>query len=65
VFWGAFARKQPQRNAANMVELFEWFRQGQVRPHICARYPLERAAEAMRLVMNRQANGKVILTVPR
>jgi NADPH:quinone reductase len=65
VFWGAFARKQPERNAANMVELFQWFGQGQVRPHICARYPLPQAAEAMRAVMNRQAKGKVILTVPR
>lgn len=65
VFWGAFARKEPERNAANMVELFQWFRQGQVRPHICARYPLEQAAEAMRALANRQAKGKVILTVPR
>jgi NADPH2:quinone reductase len=65
VFWGAFARKQPERNAANMVELFEWFRQGQVRPHICARFPLEQASEAMRAVTNRLAKGKVILTVPR
>jgi NADPH2:quinone reductase len=65
VFWGAFARKQPERNAANMAELFEWFRQGRVRPHICARYPLEQAPEALRAVMNRRALGKVILTVPR
>lgn len=65
VFWGAFARKEPQRNAANMVELFDWYRRGQVRPHICARFPLPQAADAMRAVMNRQAQGKVILTVRR
>lgn len=65
VFWGAFARKQPDRNAVNMAELFQLFRQGQVRPHICARYPLEQAPQAMRAVTNRLAKGKVILTVPR
>jgi NADPH:quinone reductase len=63
VFWGAFARKQPQRNAANLVEMFQWFREGRLRPHICARYPLERAAEAMRALLNREAKGKVVLTV--
>lgn len=65
VFWGAFARKEPQRNSANMVELFDWYGRGQVRPHICARFPLPQAAAAMRAVMNRQAHGKVILIVRR
>lgn len=63
VFWGAFARKQPDDNAANMRELFEWFRQGRVRPHICARFPLAQAAQAMDLVAQRGARGKVVITM--
>jgi len=65
VFWGAFARKEPLRNAENMRELFSWFQQGIVKPHICARFPLERAADALNAVMNRTAKGKVIVEVAR
>lgn len=63
VFWGAFARNEPARNALNMQQLFTWFEEGKVRPHICARYPLERAAHAMTAVANRTAKGKVVITV--
>jgi NADPH:quinone reductase len=63
VFWGAFARNERARNAQNMQELFGWFQQGKVRPHICARYPLAQAAEAMNAVANRSAKGKVVIRV--
>lgn len=63
VFWGAFARNEPERNARNMRQLFDWFEQGKVRPHICARYPLTRAADAMKAVANRSAKGKVVIVV--
>lgn len=65
VFWGAFARKEPQRNADNMRELFSWFQQGRVKPHVCSRFPLERTADAMAAVMNRTAKGKVVVVVDR
>lgn len=64
VFWGAFARANPARHAANMAELFGWFEQGRLRPHICAEYPLDRFAEALDAVMERTAKGKVVLTMP-
>lgn len=65
VFWGAFARNEPERNARNMQQLFDWFEQGKVRPHICARFPLDRAADAMNAVANRTAKGKVVIVVAR
>ncbi|MEO3388813.1 NADPH:quinone oxidoreductase family protein [Mesorhizobium sp. CAU 1741] len=63
VFWGAFARADPQRHAANMVELFAWFAERSLRPHISARYPLDRFAEALDVVMERSAKGKVVLVM--
>jgi len=65
VFWGAFTRNEPRRNEANLQELLEWFKAGKVRPHISARYPLERAADALRDVMERRVKGKVVLTTGR
>lgn len=61
VFWGAFAKANPARNAANLAELMTWFEEGSLRPHIGAVYPLVQFAEALDAVMERQAQGKVIL----
>ncbi|MCB1461833.1 MAG: NADPH:quinone oxidoreductase family protein [Nitratireductor sp.] len=63
VFWGAFARANPALQSANMVELFSWFEQGKLKPHICAVHPLSGYAEALDAVMERTARGKVVLAV--
>ncbi|MFP7571737.1 NADPH:quinone oxidoreductase family protein [Marivita sp. S2033] len=64
VFWGAFARANPDLNAANMAELFDWFQAGHLNPHIGGEYPMDRYAEALDAVMERRAQGKVVLTMP-
>ena len=63
VFWGAYAQAAPARVAANFTELLDWYTQGRLRPHVCAQYPLERFHEALDVVMNRKAQGKVVLVV--
>jgi NADPH2:quinone reductase len=63
VFWGEFTRREPQRFAAAMEKLGRWFAEGKLRPHITATFPLERAAEALKLMAARQVKGKVVLTV--
>jgi NADPH:quinone reductase len=61
VFWGAYARAAPEKNAANVAELMDWFARGKLKPHHCVQYPIERFAEALDVVMERAAKGKVIL----
>jgi NADPH:quinone reductase len=63
VFWGAFAKAQPQRNAANLTELLAWYVAGRLRPHISATFPLERYREALDAVVQRRALGKVVLVM--
>jgi NADPH2:quinone reductase len=63
VFWGAFAQAQPQANAANFAELLVWYRQGKLRPHVSATFPLERYREALGAVIQRKALGKIILVM--
>jgi NADPH2:quinone reductase len=65
VFWGAFTRNEPEHNAANLQQLMQWVGKGKLRPHISARYPLERAADALHDLMNRKVQGKVVLTTER
>jgi NADPH2:quinone reductase len=62
VFWGAFTAHEPKLHEENMAELLGWFAAGKLKPHVSAHLPLERGAEAIRMLMDRKAKGKVILT---
>lgn len=61
VFWGAFIMRNPARHAEHVAELFHWYKEGKIRPRITARFPLENAADALRLIEGRKALGKVVL----
>jgi NADPH:quinone reductase len=62
VFWGEFTRREPDRFAEAMRQLGRWFAEGRIRPHVSDTFPLERAAEALTRMANRQVTGKVVLT---
>lgn len=63
VFWGAFAQRQPHDNAANFRQLFSWYEEGRLRPHISARYSLEDAPKAIQALAERQVIGKLVVQV--
>lgn len=63
VFWGESVRRDPAGHKANMSLLVEWVRTGQLHPHIHAKFPLERTADALRVLDRREAQGKVIVTL--
>lgn len=63
VFWGAWVLRDPKGHAENMKELFALYAQGKVKPRISARFPLERAAEALALLEDRKVLGKVVVTM--
>ena len=63
VFWGDFTRREPQVFAESARQLARWYREGRLKPHVSARYPLEKAAEAMNLLASRKAKGKVVITI--
>jgi NADPH2:quinone reductase len=63
VFWGDFTRREPAQFAQSVRQLGEWYAQGKLRPHVSQTFPLEKAAEALKLMAARQVKGKVVLTV--
>jgi NADPH2:quinone reductase len=63
VFWGDYTRREPQAFAESARQLARWYREGKLKPHISARFPLEKAAEAMNLLASRKAKGKVVVTI--
>ena len=62
VFWGDFARREPQRFAASVGQLTKWFAEGRLKPHVSQTLPLEKAADALKLMAARQVKGKLVLT---
>ena len=63
VFWGAFAARDPKRNAAHVEQLFRWWDEGRIAPRISATYPLERAGDAIAALRDRKAVGKLVVTL--
>jgi len=62
-YWGSYRRQAPDRLAAQFVDLFRWFEQGLLQPHVSHRLPLGRAAEAFALLRERKATGKVVVEI--
>jgi len=63
VFWGQFTMREPGRALAQFRELFEWVRDGTLAPHVHATPPLAEAAAAMRTLLDRKVQGKIVLVV--
>ena len=61
VFWGDFARREPQANVKLMTELFKWLAEGRIKPHISARYPLARTVDALNAMASRKVTGKLVI----
>lgn len=63
VFWGGFVRRDPEGSARNEGALFDLYAAGALKPRISARFPLERAGDAISALADRRATGKVVVTM--
>jgi NADPH2:quinone reductase len=58
---GEAVRRNPALGEVRLKALTEWAEAGKIRPHISHRLPLEDYAQAMRLLVDRKAIGRVAL----
>ena len=63
-YWGSYRTHDPQRLRDGFTELFGWHRAGKIRPLVSQTLPLARAADAIRLLAERRAVGKIVVTIP-
>ena len=63
VFWGAFTMRDPKQHQDNLAELFTMYARGQVKPRITVHFSFEEAGNAIQYVADRQALGKVVVTM--
>jgi len=62
VFYGAMTAREPEKNQAISDQLMSWVASGDLLPYVSGRYPLERAGEALRALIDRRAAGKLVIT---
>lgn len=63
VFWGAAVARDPAIHAANMSDLFKLYAEGKIKPRVSRTYPFEQAGEAIKALGDRQAMGKIVVTI--
>ncbi|GAP38190.1 NADPH:quinone oxidoreductase family protein [Piscinibacter sakaiensis] len=61
VFWGEFARREPQANARALAELLAWHAEGRIRPVLDSRLPMSELPAAFERMGSRGVRGKVVL----
>jgi NADPH2:quinone reductase len=60
-FWGSYRAKNPEKVRRSFAQLFRWFEEGKLRPHVSERFDLADAAKAMNALKQRKSTGKVVL----
>ncbi len=63
LYWGAYARRNPQVLLGSLQQLMRWFSEGKIKPHVSQTFALEDVGSAMKTMLTRKAMGKVVLTV--
>jgi len=53
----------PDKLRASVQALLGWYAAGKLKPHVSHRLPLERSVEAIRLLTDRKALGKIVVTL--
>jgi NADPH2:quinone reductase len=53
----------PDKLRRSVEELVQWYGEGKLRPLVTHRLPLEQSVEAIRLLTDRKAHGKVVVTM--
>ena len=61
VFWGDFAKREPQANAAMMMTLAQWYGQGKIKPVIDRAMPMAELKAAFAHMGSRGVMGKLVM----
>ena len=61
VFWGEFAKREPQANTAMMMTLAQWYGQGKIKPVIDSTLPMTDLKQAFAHMASRKVQGKLVM----
>ena len=64
VFWGDFAKREPQKNAEMMVTLTDWYEYKKIKPFIDSTMPMDQLMQAYERMNSRAVQGKLVMVNP-
>lgn len=62
LYWGGYLAFRPQVVTDSLAQLFAWYADGRLKPHVSHILPLEKAQEGLDLMRTRKSTGKVVIT---
>ena len=62
-YWGSYNIKKPEVVMDSMKTLLQWYDAGKIKPHVSHQIPMEKAADALEMMIQRKSTGKVVLTL--
>ncbi|MCB1368693.1 MAG: zinc-binding dehydrogenase, partial [Rhodobacteraceae bacterium] len=62
-YWGGYMKFRPSVITDSFAQLFRWYQEGRLKPHVSHELPLVRANEALDLLRARKSTGKVVVTI--
>ena len=63
VFWGASTARNPKAANDSLKEIMGMIAAGKLNPEVSAKFPLAEGGKAIRMLMDRKAMGKVVVTM--
>jgi NADPH:quinone reductase len=60
-YWGSYQSRRPELLQTSFAQLFRWFEEGKLKPHISQMFDLKHVADALELMRQRKSTGKVVL----
>ena len=64
VFWGDFAKREPQKNAEMMQTLTDWYEHKKIKPVIDSTMPMDQLMQAYERMNSRAVQGKLVMVNP-
>ena len=64
LYWGGYLAFRPEVLTSSLAQLFAWYEEGRLKPHVSHELPLARVSEALELLRQRRSTGKVVVTMP-
>nr|WP_272490660.1 NADPH:quinone oxidoreductase family protein [Mesobacterium pallidum] len=64
LYWGGYLAFRPKVVTDSLAQLFRWYVDGRIKPHVSHVLPLSQAAEGLELLRSRASTGKVVIRVP-
>jgi NADPH2:quinone reductase len=63
VFWGMATQRDPKHANESLREIMQMISDGKLHPDVSASFPLAEGGKAIRMLMDRKAMGKVVVTM--